>query len=82
MKQILVEIEPEVAERLEKIAPGRSRRRSEFIRVAIRKALWELEEAATAEAYRRFPDSEEGVYLDAESWEPAPRATRRVRRRR
>jgi predicted transcriptional regulator len=68
MKQILVEIEPEVAERLEQIAPGRSRRRSEFIRMAIRKALWELEEAATAQAYRRVPDADD-AYVDPEAWE-------------
>ena len=36
MKQILIEIDPDVAERLEQIAPGRSRRRSKFIRMAIR----------------------------------------------
>ena len=78
MKQILVEVEPEVAERLEQIAPGRSRRRSEFIRMAIRKALWELEEAATAQAYRRVPDAADDAYLDAEAWEPAKSAKRKV----
>jgi predicted transcriptional regulator len=82
MKQILVELEPEVAERLEEIAPGRSRRRSEFIRMAIRKALWELEENATAEAYRRRPDTGEEAYLDAEAWESEKPAPRKARRRR
>ena len=51
MKQLLIEIDDELAARLEKVAPGRSRRRSEFVRYAIRQALWELEEQATAEAY-------------------------------
>src|SRR5688500_14775053 len=57
MKQLLIEAEDEVPAKLEKVAPGRARRRSEFVRNAIRRALWELEEAATAEAYRENPDS-------------------------
>ena len=40
MKQILIEIEDDVAARLEAVAPGRTRRRSEFVRMAIRRALW------------------------------------------
>jgi predicted transcriptional regulator len=82
MKQLIIEIEPEIAEALERIAPARSRRRSEFIRRAIRKALWELEEQATAEAYRRAPDVEVAP-VAAETWEarePAP--TRRAPARR
>ena len=79
MKAILVELEPEVAERLERVAPSRSRRRSDFIRAAIQKALWELEERQTAEAYRRLPDSD-AAYIDAEVWEPR-RPRRRAKRR-
>ena len=77
MKQILIEIEEDVAARLEAVAPARSRRRSEFIRTAIRRALWQLEEEATAEAYRRQPDSAADAYLEARAWEPRPRARRR-----
>jgi len=80
MKQILVEIEEDVAARLEAVAPARSRRRSEFIRNAIRRALWQLEEEGTAEAYRRQPDSVADAYLDARAWEARPPA-RRVRAR-
>ena len=80
MKQILIELDPDVAERLEEVAPGRSRRRSEFIRMAIRKALWEVEEAQTADAYRRVPDSPEDAYLDPTVWDTGktakPKATR------
>ena len=71
MKQILVEIEDDLAARLERVAPGRARQRSEFVRAAIRRALWEMEEAATAEAYRAHPD-EPDVYLDPEVWERRP----------
>jgi len=79
MKTVLLEIEDEVAEKLERVAPGRSRRRSEFIRSAIRRALWDLEEKATAEAYRTHPDSAADAYVDASVWEP--KTTRRKRRR-
>jgi len=75
MKQILIELDDEVAEKLERVSPGRSRRRSEFIRSAIRRALWELEEEATAEAYRREPDTSK-VYWDAAAWEPQARRKR------
>jgi predicted transcriptional regulator len=79
MKTILIEIEDEVAEKLERVAPGRSRRRSEFIRSAIRRALWGLEEQATAEAYRRHPDSAADAYVDASVWES--NTARRKRRK-
>lgn len=62
MKQMLIQIDDELAVRLEKVAPSRSRLRSEFVRAALRKALWEIEERATAEAYRRQPDSAEDAY--------------------
>ena len=42
MKQLLIEIDEDMATQLERVAPARSRRRSEFIRAAIRRALWEL----------------------------------------
>lgn len=79
MKQILVELDDDVSAKLERIAPGRSRRRSEFIRMAIRRALWDLEEQATTEAYRKHPDSAADTYIDAKVWEPRP-ARGRTRR--
>jgi predicted transcriptional regulator len=82
MKQLLIEIDEEMATQLERVAPTRSRRRSDFIRSAIRRALWELEEQATAQAYARQPDSEGEAYLDATVWEAGPRSRpRRLRRR-
>ena len=79
MKQLLIELEDDVAEKLERVAPGRARRRSEFIRKAIRRALWELEEEATAEAYRTHPDSAADAYIDPRVWEQ-PRSRKRPRR--
>ena len=80
MKSVLIEIDNDTAARLDDVAPARSRRRSEFIRNAIRRALWELEEQATAEAYRRQPDAPE-PYLSADVWEP-PAARSRTRGKR
>ena len=68
MKSLLVEVDDELAGRLERVAPARSRRRSEFVRAAILKALWEAEEQATAEAYARHPDSPDTPF-DPTVWE-------------
>ncbi len=80
MKALIVELDDEMAAKLERVAPGRARQRSEFIRNAIRRALWEIEEQATAEAYRQQPDSTEDAYLNPDGWEPRPRP-RRTRKR-
>lgn len=79
MKQLLIEIDAETAEKLEKIAPGRARLRSEFIRAAIRRALWEIEERATEEAYRRQPDTADDLHVDPIVWEDDGKS-RRTRR--
>ena len=75
MKQLLIELDDETAEKLEQVAPARSRKRSQFIRSAIRRALWELEERATAEAYRSQPDSAEAAYVDPRVWERDDKAS-------
>lgn len=80
MKQILIEIDEEMAGRLERVAPARSRQRSVFIRNAIGKALAEVEERRTAEAYRQQPDSENGAYVDPRVWEPAARHRKSTKR--
>ena len=81
MKTLIVELDDEVAAKLERVAPGRARLRSEFIRNAVRKALWEIEEQATAEAYRQQPDSAEDSYLNPDMWEPRPKSRRKRSRR-
>ena len=68
MKSLLIEVDDELAGRLERVAPARSRRRSEFVRAAILKALWEAEEQATAEAYARQPYSPDAAF-DPAVWE-------------
>ena len=69
MSTVQIEVDDELLEKLEKLGPGQSQRKSDFISMAIRKALWELEEKETAAAYARQPDSEDDVYVDPESWE-------------
>jgi Arc/MetJ-type ribon-helix-helix transcriptional regulator len=76
MKALIVELDDEVAAQLERVAPGRARQRSEFIRNAIRKALWEIEEQATAAAYGRQPDSSKDTYMNPEVWEKHPKKRR------
>jgi predicted transcriptional regulator len=80
-KQILVELDAATAARLERAAPARSRRRSEFIRQAIRRALWELEERETRASYLRDPDRSEVAWPEP-AWEPwtVAEPKRRVRR--
>jgi Arc/MetJ-type ribon-helix-helix transcriptional regulator len=81
MKALIVELDDEVAAKLERVAPGRSRQRSEFIRNAIRQALWNIEEKATALAYRQQPDSGDDTYLNSDVWEKEPKPrSKRVRR--
>jgi len=66
---VLIDLDPATYRRLEKVAPARSRRRSAFIRAAIQKSLWELEESATRRAYLQQPDVEPAAF-DAATWEP------------
>jgi uncharacterized protein (DUF4415 family) len=68
MKTLLVQVDDDLADRLERVVPARSRRRSELIRGAILKALWEAEDQATAEAYARHPDSPDPAF-DPTAWE-------------
>lgn len=81
MKQLLIEIDEETFAKLEQIAPARSRRRSAFIRAAIQKAIGDVHERATAEAYRRIPDSADDVWFDPRVWEAKPPSYRGRKRR-
>ena len=71
MKQLLVEIDDQTALELERVAPAKSRQRSEFIRRALRRALWDEEERRTREAYERTPDDTNNVYVEPSAWESA-----------
>jgi hypothetical protein len=69
--QVLIELDAETLRRLEKVAPGRSRKRSAFIRAAIQRSLWELDEEKTRQAYLANPDREPAPF-DASAWEALP----------
>ena len=69
IKQILIELDAETAARLERAAPASSRRRSHFIRDAIRRALWELEEHETRSAYLADGRIKDAAWPEA-PWEP------------
>lgn len=78
MKQLLVEIDDRTAAELERVAPARSRKRSEFVRHALRRALWEQKEHETRAAYLHTPD-DANAYLEPKAWEPPPRRARSKR---
>lgn len=74
MKQILIQVDDETAARLERIAPGRSRKRSEFLRGVIARALQDAEERRTRQAYARWPDAVRPV--DPAEWADEQEALR------
>jgi Arc/MetJ family transcription regulator len=79
MKQLRIDLDDELAKKLLEIVPERER--SEFVGRAIRKALWDLEEGLTAEAYRRTPDTANDVYVDPRVWQRVePRQSRRLKK--
>lgn len=81
-KALLIELDAATAARLDQAVPPRTRRRSEFVRNAIRQALWALDEAATAAAYARQPDTEPAA-IDLHGWDewnPPPRKSARRKR--
>ncbi len=79
-KQVIVELDDATAEELEAVAPSRARKRSEFVRQALRRALDEVLEQRIAEAYARQPDDTE-AFFDSEAWEATPSTSAPKRRR-
>jgi hypothetical protein len=78
MQQILVQIDESMARELEKVAPAKTRQRSRFIRLAIQKALMDLKEVKTREAYARHP--EPPTWFDARTWDEWKPGQRRRKR--
>src|SRR5262249_5985019 len=66
MKALLVQFDDQTSALLERIAPGRSRKRSEFIRRAVARALQEELERRTRAAYEMWPD--EPATFDPSEW--------------
>jgi predicted transcriptional regulator len=80
-KQLIVELDEHLARELERVAPARSRRRSAFVRSALRRALDEVAEARMTEAYKAQPDVER-AHFDPRVWEAGEAAGGSRRRRR
>ena len=73
MKRLRIAIDHDTMQRLDRLVPGGPRLRSEFVRAAIQRALWEIEERQTRQAYARWPDSATDAVFDPTVWEPRPR---------
>lgn len=58
MKALLVQLDEATHRALERVAPASQRRRSQFIRDAIRRALRDAEYARMRAAYKAAPDTE------------------------
>jgi Arc/MetJ-type ribon-helix-helix transcriptional regulator len=70
MHQVIVELDDRMFERLNRVAPPRNRKRSDFIREAIRRALDERVDEQMERAYRQAPQAAEEADLDPTTWEP------------
>jgi hypothetical protein len=81
MKRMLVEIDDRSARDLERVAPTRERKRAEFIRLAIRRAIDLALDRTTREAYRRTPVTGDAVAADREGWDEHNALARHVRPR-
>ena len=64
MKSLLIQLDEQTLLALNRVAAPGKRKRSEFIRQAIRKAVRNAEYRAMRDAYRRQPD----LALEADDW--------------
>jgi hypothetical protein len=70
VKQILLTIDDHLARDLERVAPMGKRSRTEFIRLALRRALDLALEDITELAYRKKPMPAGLTAADMEGWDP------------
>ena len=67
MPQVLVHFDESTLQAIDRIAPAAQRKRADFIRKAVKDAIFQRETERMREAYLRQPDSAE----DADTWESA-----------
>jgi metal-responsive CopG/Arc/MetJ family transcriptional regulator len=67
MKPLLIQLDEQTLTALNRVAAPGKRKRSEFVRQAIRHAIRRAEYHAMREAYRKQPDS----ILDSDDWSTA-----------
>ena len=69
MKQFLVEIDDACARDLERVAPARERKRAEFVRLAIRRAIDLSLDRLTEQAYQAQPLTADVMPGDLVGWD-------------
>lgn len=67
MKSIRIQVNDDLREALDRVAPAARRQRAQFIRQALIRAVMEANELRTRAAYRTQPDNEQG----ADDWSSA-----------
>jgi metal-responsive CopG/Arc/MetJ family transcriptional regulator len=65
MPQVLVHFDEATLKAIDRVAPAAKRKRADFIRRAVKDALFRQETDRMREAYRQQPDSVDGT----DSWE-------------
>ena len=65
MPKVLIQFEESTLEAIDRIAPAAKRKRADFIRAAVKDAIFRYEQERMREAYRLQPDSAQ----DAGAWE-------------
>ena len=65
MPQVLIHFDEATLKAIDRIAPAAKRKRADFIRQAVKDAIFRQETERMREAYRLQPDSVEG----SETWE-------------
>jgi predicted transcriptional regulator len=69
MKRILIELDDACARDLERVAPAKERKRAEFVRLAIRRAIDLSLDRRTEQAYRAQPLAGDVSPDDLVSWD-------------
>ena len=70
----MIQLDDATAAQLEKVAPGSSRKRSEFLRGVIARAVHDTLELGTRKAYEKWPD--EAPVVAAGDWADEEEAVR------
>jgi hypothetical protein len=65
MSQVLIQFDEATLKAIDRIAPAAKRKRADFIRQAVKDAIFRFETEKMREAYRLQPDSAEG----SDSWD-------------
>ena len=68
MPSILIQLDDLTYKALNRVAPAAKRKRTEFVRQAVKEAIWRKEFASMREAYRAQPDGTPEVD-DWSNWE-------------